>query len=263
MVQTMKESKIPKILHYVWLGGKEKPEKVLKCLESWKRFCPDFEIIEWNEARFGEGQNKIVDYAIKAKNWAYAADVIRVFALEAYGGVYFDTDLELIAPIDDLLSYDAFMGYESKYWIGPAALGSVPHHPFYQKLVKRYRALEPSIGFLDNPLAVHSFSAILRMDYKVKLRGKFQVVENIALLPVEAFYPINYITLKDHRNELTRGIHHYDSSWHSKKQKRGIRVAYIARRICGKHIYGLFEKMVAYNFYLRLKKQFRRIEHEQ
>lgn len=257
----MIETKIPKILHYIWLGGKEKPASVLKCIESWKKFCPDYEVIEWNEERFPKGKSKIVDYAISVKNWAYAADVIRVVALETYGGVYFDTDLELVAPIDDLLKYDAFFGYESKFWVGSAALGSVPHHPMYQKLVKRY-FFEEDIKFLSNPLSVHAFSAFLRMDYKVKLKGQLIETNNMIILPEPYFYPINYMSLKEKRTENTRGVHYYASSWHNKSQQRGARVAYAARKVLGSLIYGFFEKIVADNFYRRLKKQIMRMNHE-
>lgn len=258
----MSTNKIPKIIHYIWLGGKEKPASVLKCLESWKKYCPDFQFIEWNEKRFERGRSKIVDYALEEKNWAYAADVIRVVALEEYGGVYFDTDLELVAPIDDLLVYEAFLGYESKYWVGSAALGSIPHHPLYQKLVKRY-LFEENIQFLSNPLSVHAFSAVLRKDYKVKLRGQFQNIDNIAILPEPYFYPINYMSLKEKRDQNTRGIHYYASSWHNKNQQRGARVAYVARKLLGRHIYGFFEKIVANNFYRRLKKQLVRMEKDE
>lgn len=255
----MTKQNIPKIIHYIWLGGKEKPESVLKCIESWRKFCPDYEFIEWNEQRFGAGRSAIVDYALSQKNWAYAADVIRVVALKEHGGVYFDIDVELVAPIDDLLQYDAFLGYESRYWFGSAALGSIPNHPLYQMLVDRY-FYESDIAFLSNPFSVHAFSAAIKMLYKVKLDGKFRVVDNIAFLPEPYFYPINYMSLKMKQDENTRGIHYYQSSWHNKEQKRGARIAYLARKFLGRHIYGFFEKIVAYDFYRKIRKQFKRIE---
>ena len=92
----------------------------------------------------------------------------------------------MIAPIDDLLVYDAFLGYESRFWAGSAALGSIPHHPLYQMLVDRY-VYEEKIEFLSNPFSVHAFSAAMRLLYKVKFDGKFKVVENIALLPEPYF----------------------------------------------------------------------------
>lgn len=250
---------IPKILHYIWLGGKEKPASVLKCIESWKKYCPDYEFIEWNEARFGLGRSKIVDYALSQKNWAYAADVIRVVALKEYGGVYFDTDLELVSPIDDLLQYDAFLSYESKYWVGSAALGSIPNHPLYQMLVDRY-LYEDEIKFLSNPFSVHAFTTAMKLLYKVKFDGKFKVVNQIAILPSPVFYPINYITLKEERTSETRGIHYYESSWHSSKQKSGAKFAHNARKVLGRPIYEFFEKMVGNHFYHRLKKQFKRMK---
>ncbi len=256
----MATQKIPKILHYIWLGGKQKPASVLACLESWKKYCPDYQLIEWNEERFGHGRSQIVDYALEQQNWAYAADVIRVVALEEMGGVYFDTDLELTAPIDDLLEYDAFLGYESRFWVGSAALGAVPHHPLYQTLVNRYK-YEEDIKFLSNPFSVHAFSAVLRRHYHVKLDGQFKVIDGIALLPEPYFYPINYMSLKMHKTAETRGIHYYASSWHNKEQKRGARVAFVARKVLGRHIYGFFERLVANDFYRKISRQLKRIEH--
>lgn len=254
----MNEQKIPKILHYIWLGGKEKPASVLKCIESWKTYCPDYQFVEWNEERFGHGRSKIVDYALKMKNWAYAADVIRVVALEEMGGIYFDTDLELVAPIDDLLVYDAFLGYESRFWAGSAALGSIPHHPLYKMLVDRY-IYEENIKFLSNPFSVHAFSSAMRLLYGVKFDGKFKVVEQVALLPEPYFYPINYMSLKMRRNEQTRGIHFYASSWHNQQQKRGARIAFLARKLFGPCIYGVFERIVAADFDRKIRRQFKRI----
>lgn len=250
---------IPKILHYIWLGGKPKPASVLKCFESWKKYCPDFQIIEWNETNFAKGRHPLVDYAIEAHNWAFAADIIRVIVLYEYGGIYVDTDYEIIANLDQMLKYDCFMCYESKFWVGTAILGSQAGHPVFEKLVHRYDQ-EHGITFYSNPFSVHAVSAILRYFYKIKMDGKFSVTDNIALLPSEYFYPISYITFKETRTEKTLGVHHYAGSWHSKKQKRGFRFAAFSRKVLGRHIYGLFEKLVANDFYYKIKKQLKKMD---
>jgi len=254
----MTKAMIPKILHYIWLGGRPKPESVLKCLESWKKFCPDYEIVEWNESNFVRGRHPLVDLAIDSHNWAYAADIIRVVVLYEYGGIYVDTDFEFFANPDQMLNYDCFMCYESKYWVGTAILGSAAKHPVFEKLVRRYD-LEHHIGFYSNPFSVHAVSAILRFFYKRKMDGRFSVQDNIALLSSDYFYPISYITFKENRTANTLGVHHYAGSWHSKKQKRGFRFAAFSRKILGRHIYGIFEKLVANDFYYKIRKQLKKI----
>ncbi len=249
---------IPKIIHYIWLGGKEKPNSLLECLASWKKYCPDYQIIEWNETNFIKGRHPLVDMAIEAHNWAFAADIIRVTVLNEHGGIYVDTDMELLANPDAMLNYDCFMCYEAKYWVGTAILGSKPHHPVFEKLVHRYDQ-EHGITFYSNPFSVHAVSAILRYFYKRKMNGRFSVNDNIALLSSDYFYPINYVTFKEKRTKNTLGVHHYVGSWHSKKQKRGFRFAAFSRKILGRHIYGWFEKLVANNFYHKIRKQLRKM----
>ena len=95
---------IPKIIHYVWVGNNEKPEIVLKCIESWKKYCPDFEIIEWNNDSLKEIDNKYVSQAFECKKWAFVSDYLRLYALKNFGGFYFDTDLEITNRLDNFKS---------------------------------------------------------------------------------------------------------------------------------------------------------------
>ena len=103
---------IPKKIHYCWFGGNPKPELALKCLKSWRKYCPDYEIIEWNESNFDINANQYCRDAYKEKKWAFVTDYARLAILHEHGGVYFDTDVELIRPIDKLLEHPAFMGIE-------------------------------------------------------------------------------------------------------------------------------------------------------
>ncbi|MFA5421829.1 MAG: glycosyltransferase [Bacilli bacterium] len=249
---------IPKIIHYVWLGGKEKPASILSCLASWQKYCPDYHIIEWNEKSFAKGRHPFVDLAIEARNWALASDIIRAIVLYEYGGLYIDTDVELLASCDHLLQHDCFMCYESKYWVGSAVLGSRKKHFVFDVLVHRFNQ-EREINFYSNPFAVHAISAVLRYYYRAHLDGKFKVIENIALLPTDFFYPIHYITLEEKRTANTIGVHYYAGSWQNKKQIKGARFASFSRKALGPFIYGWFEKLVADNFYFRIRRQFKRI----
>ena len=100
--------KIPKIIHYVWVGEKEKDDLFYACLESWQKHLSDYKIMEWNEKTFDVSSSYQVQQALKQKNYAYASDIIRVWALKEHGGVYFDTDLLIVKNIDTLLNYELF-----------------------------------------------------------------------------------------------------------------------------------------------------------
>lgn len=249
--------KIPKIIHYVWVGEKEKNDLFYACLSSWKRHLSDYEIKEWNEKTFDVDNNYQVKKALQQKNYAYASDIIRVWALKEYGGIYFDTDLMVLKNLDHLLNYDMFLSYESKYWLGSAVIGSVKEHPVLNLIYQRYDTKD-KINFNTNPLTVHAYTAALRFLYKFKPNGKLQEFNNIITLPSEYFYPINYMTLKKEITEKTLGIHYYVGSWHTDKQLKGFNFAKGSRKILGKHIFSFFEKLVAINYNRKLKKDFKR-----
>ena len=134
--------KIPKIIHYVWLGGKEKPQLFYKCLESWKKFCPDYKIIEWNESNFDFSNCKFAVDAYKAKKFGYVADFIRVNVLNDCGGIYLDTDVEIVKSFDDLLDNDFFLSFENEVYVETATLGSIKKHPFLQRMINYYQKRE-------------------------------------------------------------------------------------------------------------------------
>lgn len=103
---------IPKIIHYCWVGNCQKPKSVLYCIESWRKFCPDYRIIEWNESNYDFSKNKYMWQAYEAKKWGFVPDYARLDIVYQYGGIYLDTDVELVKNIDELLSHKAFMGFE-------------------------------------------------------------------------------------------------------------------------------------------------------
>ena len=115
---------IPRIIHYCWFGRKEKPESVVKCILSWKQYLPDYQIVEWNENNFDiENSITYVKQAYDCKMWAFVSDFVRLHALYNYGGLYFDTDVEVFKPFDDLMINSGFCGFESKYYIGTSVFG--------------------------------------------------------------------------------------------------------------------------------------------
>ena len=105
---------IPKVIHYCWFGKGEMPKLAKKCIKSWKKYCPDYEIICWNEENFDLTQNRYMKEAYEAGKWAFVSDVARLIIIYENGGIYLDTDVELIKPIDDLLQSKGFMGFDEK-----------------------------------------------------------------------------------------------------------------------------------------------------
>lgn len=116
-------NKIPKIIHYIWVGGREKSDLAKKCIESWKKFCPDYKIKEWNETNFDMEQNLYLKQAYQAKKFAFVSDYMRLKVLFDYGGIYMDTDVELTKPLDEFLVHRAFSGFENKVWMPTAVMG--------------------------------------------------------------------------------------------------------------------------------------------
>lgn len=250
--------KIPKIIHYVWVGGNQKNEMALHCIESWKKFCPEYKIMEWNEKTFDVENNHQVKKALENKNYAYASDIIRVYALKEYGGIYLDTDVELIKNIEEFLDQKLFLSYESKYWFGSAVVGTIKDHPAINLIWERYNN-DDDINFNTNALTVHAYTSSLKFLYDFKPNGKTEQHEMFKALSSDYFYPIDYMTLKKNFTNNTYGIHYYKGSWHTKKQLKGFNFAKTSRKILGKYIFSIFERIVARSYNKKLQKEFKKI----
>ena len=129
---------IPKVIHYCWFGRNPLPILAQKCIESWKKYCPDYEIKEWNEDNFPMDYNDYVKEAYEAKKWAFITDVVRLFALVTEGGIYMDTDVEVIKPLDGLLQYEAVSGFEPCSQIPTGLMASEAHQPLFEELLRDY-----------------------------------------------------------------------------------------------------------------------------
>lgn len=133
---------IPKKIHYVWVGGKEKPNEIKMCMNTWKKHLSDYEIIEWNEENFDINSNKFVKEAYAQKKWAYVSDYIRAYAIYNEGGVYLDTDNIVVDNIDFLLENRAFVGYENPEYPFTAAFGAEKGHPFVKDMLDFYDGMD-------------------------------------------------------------------------------------------------------------------------
>ena len=220
---------IPKKIHYCWFGGNPLPELAIKCIESWKKYCPDYEIIEWNESNFDIGSYRYAKEAYDAKKWAFVSDYARFDIIYNCGGVYFDTDVELIKPIDDILKKGAFMGCERNgkadgtqtIAVNPGLGIAAPAGlDIYKKILEEYK----SFSFVNpdgtlNTTTVVKYTTDILTEYGLMNGNTIQNIAGIYIYPEEYFCPISYETGKMTITENTRSIHHFSQSWISKPEQ--------------------------------------------
>lgn len=205
---------IPKIIHFCWFGRGARPQEFQKYLSSWKKYCPDFKIMEWNEDTFDLSCNTYVNDAYCAKKWAFVTDYVRLWAIYTYGGIYMDTDVELLQPIDVFLKDKAFSGFESIHTVPTGIMGGEAKHPVYKALLEEYTDRKFNLGNGKYNLTTN----VEYITQYFQARGmrpdnSLQVIEDFTLYPKEYFCPKNPRTLKIECTKNTYAIHHFASSW--------------------------------------------------
>ncbi len=158
---------IPKIIHYVWVGGQPKPKKIQTCMKTWAHHLQDYKIIEWNEDNFDLHGNAYVEQAYRAKKWAFVSDYIRAKVVYEYGGIYLDTDVLVLSDLKDLLQHRAFTGFENRDNPFTAVFGAEPKHPLLKDMVQFYDHRDFSFDRQDQMAGVNtvSVSDILKQKY--------------------------------------------------------------------------------------------------
>lgn len=211
---------IDKKIHYVWMGRGQKSELIIRCLESWKKHLGDYEIIEWNEDNFDISSNVFVQEAYQNKKWAFVSDYIRLYVLYNHGGIYMDTDVEILKPIDRFLQHRAFSGFESIKYVPTALMGAEKGHPWIESLLKYYenKSFINIDGKFDLAPNVVNITEVTTVSYGLKLNNKHQILENdLHIYPKEYFCPSDYgHTEKQKRKKVTinsYSIHHFNGSW--------------------------------------------------
>jgi len=212
---------IPKIIHFVWVGKNPKPDLVLRCIESWKRHCPDYKIMEWNDDSLKDINNTYVKQAYEKKKWAFVSDYIRLYALNKYGGFYFDSDLEITQSIDSFHNNKFITGYEKfQEHISPvtALMGAEESNEIVKFLLDEYQHIsfikcDGSIDYTTNTVRITKFFA-----NKYGITAPYDGTKITALGNEGVIYPYFYFcTLKD--GEVNYSIHHFSASWHLKYQR--------------------------------------------
>lgn len=216
-----------KKIHYCWFGGKKLPKEAKKCIDTWKRRLPDYEIIEWNESNFDINLCPFVKEAYENKKWAFVSDYVRIYALYKEGGIYFDTDMKVIKDVSDIVNKDVFLGYEDSGYIGTAVIGvKEKNNKYIKEILDYYNKLEhfyvQSISSYANPIII---SKILNQyDYKINDKGIRIYDNNIYIYPREYFYPLSYNYAEKIYTENTCMVHLFSGTWTSKGEKRTIAI---------------------------------------
>lgn len=215
---------IPKIIHYCWFGYNPKPKLALKCIKSWKKYCPDYQIIEWNEENFDISSCPLyVRQAYEAKKWAFVTDYVRLKVVYDHGGIYLDTDVELKKKLDSLLQHDAYFGFENGIHIATGlGFGSVKGHDVLKEMMLDYETvsfLKEDGSFDSLPCPQRNTEVFLRRglaqnDSRQVLRG------NILILPSIYLCPVIYESKRLRRSKETISIHWFTSLWLSEEQAK-------------------------------------------
>jgi len=226
---------IPKKIHYCWFGGNELDQLSKKCIASWKKYLPDYEIIEWNEKNFDINQNMFVQQAYQQKKYAFVSDYVRLYALYNYGGIYMDVDVEVIRPLNQFLLHRAFTGNEGSQYCITGTMGAEKGHPWIKILFEHYKNQkfieeDGSLNMTTNTVLITN-ATIKHFDWERK--DVYQVLQDDLHI-----YPFDYFCAKSYKIFITDNtftIHHYNGSWLTKNQKATINIKRRVKRILRKY----------------------------
>lgn len=235
---------IPKLIHYCWFGKKPLPKQVNDYIDSWRKFCPDYKIIQWDETNFDINMNRFAKEAYENQKWAFVSDYARVWALEKYGGIYFDTDVEVVRGLDPFLKHEAFLGIERGNTLMTAVIGIEPNHIIMKEMLKHYEDISfcNEDGTFNMKPNVHILTQIAR-DYFGDIKANSKVIiknGNVAIYPKEYFSPKDFVTGSCVKTSNTYCIHHCSATWLNPWQKFKKKMRGIVRVVIGeKHLLSL------------------------
>ena len=234
---------IPKVIHYCWFGRGEKSPLMKKCIKSWEKHFPDFEIKEWNEDNFDVNIIPYTKDAYAAKKYAFVSDYARFWILYHHGGIYFDTDVEVIRPMDDIIEKGPFMGFEldnvdsalPTLSINPGlGLGAEKKNPIFAEILNRYEQLTFYLSNGErNPFTMIPMVTEMMQEKGLRLVDELQTVESITIYPNEYFNPFDDITGVLRKTPNTRTIHWYAKTWADNSSPFQIKIKRLLHRYLG------------------------------
>ena len=226
---------IPKVIHYCWFGKGKLPKLAEKCIASWEKYCPDYKIVCWSEENFDITQNKYAKEAYEAGKWAFVSDYVRLKVLYNEGGIYLDTDVELIKPLDNLIEETGYMGFDDNGIISTGlGFACEKGNELIGELLKDYDDISfvlPDGSYDITPCPDRNTETLIRLGMDIE--NKDQVFMGIHMLPEDYLCPMKYYTGKKKITKNTYSIHHFCASWISAKSKRTL----FLKRIMGVRLY--------------------------
>jgi hypothetical protein len=214
---------IPKKIHYCWIGGNPLPESAKKCIKSWRKYCPDYEIIEWNEHNYDFTKIPYMKQALDAKKWGFVPDYARLDIVYTHGGIYMDTDVEIVRPLDPLLELSGFAGFQDAEQVNFGhGFGAEAGNPVLKTLMESYETL----SFLK-PDGTPDLTPSPRLNTDTLVKncglipdGSYQELDGITVFPIEYFCPKSFEDGVIRKTKNTYSIHHFDASWFSDESKQ-------------------------------------------
>ncbi len=212
---------IPKTIHYCWFGGNPLPQLAKDCIASWKKYLPEYELVEWNESNFPLAQFPFAQEALENRKFAFVSDVCRLYAIKEFGGIYMDTDVEVLKPLDPFLHHAAFSGFENDDFVPTGIMAGEKNSQWATDLLHYYdnRSFVKANGELDIQSNTYIISEMMKEKGFV-MNNKFQEIQGyVTFYPNDYFCPKSYVTGSIDLTQNSYCIHHFAKSWIPLKYK--------------------------------------------
>lgn len=234
---------IPKKIHYCWFGRSEKTKLAQKCIVSWKKYCPDYEVIEWNEDNFQVERYPYAKFCLDNKKYAFLSDFVRLIVVSENGGFYFDTDVELLKSLDFMLEYKAVYGFENSEYINTGhGFAAEKGHFSVRAMAEKYFEMRPDQAGNYPIVVCPALNTKALLPFGLQQNGERQTINEIEIFPIDYFNPYDDPTGKLCRTNNTVSIHWYSKSWMSKKVILKSKMTKPLHRIFGKNCFSFLKQ---------------------